>query len=81
MPRLTSMDLANCSDDEKLVLIAIAALAKALPKPSQYYIRALGEITSKFTAKGGGSRGVHNPMPGSLSQTHDIRATKRYGAR
>ena len=77
MARLSSLDL--CSDAEKLVLIAIATLAKSLPNPSSHYIAALGDITSRFSLKGGGSRGSHNPMPGSLAQTHSIRVTKRYG--
>lgn len=77
MARLSSLDL--CTDEEKLVLIAIATLAKSLANPSSHYINALGDITSKFTAKGGGGRGDHNPMPGSLKQTHDVRAFPKYG--
>ena len=79
MPRLSSLDL--CSDAEKIVLIAIATLAKSLKNPSQHYINALGEITSRFTKKGGGARGVHNPSPGSLAQTHEVMVTRRYGVK
>ena len=75
-PLLSSLDL--CSDDEKLILMAVATLLKSLPRPSIHYIRALGDITSRFTAKGGGSRGDHNPMKGSLSQTHDVRVTPKW---
>jgi len=75
--RLSSLDF--CSDEEKLVLVAIAFLAKSLPNPSPHYIKALGDITSQFLIKGGGKRGVHNPMPGSLAQTRDVRVTRKYG--
>ena len=77
MARLGSLDF--CSDEEKLILVAISLLAKSLPNPSQHYIKALGDISSMFLIKGGGKRGVHNPMPGSLAQTHDFRVTKKYG--
>lgn len=77
--RISSLDL--CSDEEKIILIAIATLVKSIPNPSSYYIRAFGDITSKFATKGGGFRGVHNPMPGSIAQTHDVRVTRKYGGR
>ena len=57
--------------------MAIAALAKSLPSPSVHYVRAFGEITSRYFAGGGGPRGDHNPSPGSLARTHSIRASKR----
>lgn len=79
MSRLTSIDF--CTDQEKIVLIAITSLAQSLTQPSVHYIRALGEITSRWYGPGGGPRGVHNPNPGSLAQTHDVRATPRWQVR
>lgn len=58
--------------------MAIVALAKSLPSPSIHYIAAFGEISRRyFDSSVGGRRGVHNPSPGSLAQTHTIRASKR----
>lgn len=73
---LTDLDL--CTDAEKIILIAIAALAKSLPNPSPHYMKALGDITRRFTTRGGGHRGDHNPSPGSLAQTHEVVATEKW---
>lgn len=72
----TAFDL--CSKQEKLVVVAIAALAASVPNPTIHYTRAIGEITSSYFATPGGKRGDHNPSPGSLAQTREIRASRKW---
>jgi hypothetical protein len=59
--------LGDCSKDEELILVAILAIAKSLPKPLVEYTPALGQLSRYFKNNGGHPRGDHNPSPGSVA--------------
>lgn len=76
------MWLHDCSPEEKHTLIAMATLAATLPAPLLEYMEALGEVTREYFNKSGTRQvGSRNPMPGSLSLTHTIAASPRYGTK
>jgi len=70
--------LRDCTPEEMLVLSALCALAAQLPGDLIDYARAIGELNLKYFHAKGGRRGDHNPSPGSLARTRDVRATKRW---
>lgn len=70
------MWLHGCSDDEKLTLMAIAALAASLPRGLADYANALTEINRKYFHLQAPKLADLNPAPGSVAKTRNIRATR-----
>jgi hypothetical protein len=64
------MWLRDCSDEEKLTLMAIASLAASLPRSLAEYAEAIYDINRKyFTAKKMGNMlSDHNPVGRSLGR-------------
>lgn len=72
------MWLENCSDEESMTLIAIAALAASLPRGLADYADAITQINRKYFSLPARRLNSHNPSRGSLAQTHNVRATRQW---
>lgn len=74
--------LKDCSDQEFLLLHAIVQLAKQLPYELVEYTRAVGDMTQRyFSAAGAPKHRNHNPSPGSVALTRDVRVAPKWGSR
>ena len=72
------MWLDDCTQEEEVILFAIASLVGQLTRPWTEYAEAMLQINRSYFGKAIKKLADHNPLPGSMVRQHDVRVTERW---